>query len=165
LTKKDKIYAEIFIFKIKTAMERKFTYSREVIIITIIGLICLFSLSYVVTTNQYDYTTIIGILAIGLLLYPIINAPISIIQTDDNIKLNKLFCRKTYKYKDYDVKEVSNIDLSKSIRVLGSGGYFGYTGFFWEKGHGFFKLVQTTKSHKFLEIKKKQNGHNTYIAL
>lgn len=146
-------------------MERKFNYSGLVIGMTILGLICLFSLCYVVATSKSDFTTVIGVLAIILLLYPLINAPVSVIQTNDGVRLNRFLNRKMYKSIDYDIKEVSEIDFSGSIRVLGSSGYFGYIGLFWKKGFGFFQLVQTESSHKFLEIKNKKNNHKVYIAI
>lgn len=146
-------------------MERKFNYSGLVIGMTILGLICLFSLCYVVATSKSDFTTVIGVLAIILLLYPLINAPVSVIQTNDGVRLNRFLTRKMYKSIDYDIKEVSEIDFSGSIRVLGSSGYFGYIGLFWKKGFGFFQLVQTESSHKFLEIKNKKNNHKVYIAI
>lgn len=146
-------------------MNYSFRYSRPVIIISTLGLVALVALIYHLigskSSSVYDYIGWAG--ALGL-LYPILSMPISLSDDGDTLTLRRLIWTKQYRRAEYSIENVDKINLQGSLRLFGSGGYFGFLGLFWSPTLGVFNLIQTESSSYFIKIRKKRSSRFTYIA-
>ena len=50
------------------------------------------------------------------------------------------------------------------LRIFGSGGYFGYSGYFYKTKIGLFKLLATEDTGHYLRIQRKGSKRPLYIA-
>lgn len=82
------------------------------------------------------------------------------------VELGMLLLNKRFSLQDYEVRVVKLPNLLlHSVRAFGSGGFFGYTGYFYNKEQGRFRLYCTNeKQTNFLELRNKKDGSLTYIA-
>lgn len=145
-------------------MEKYFKYSILVKIISAVVVCSMFILIYftIIERHKFDILSLIGLIVVILLIIPIIFAPISIKITTDGVFLKLFLFRKFYSKDLYEIDYIENVDFSNSVRLFGSGGFMGYTGWFWKKNFGVFKLIQTSYSNKYIKIRKKTN-QNVYI--
>lgn len=134
------------------------SWSNQVKLITGGTLIFLVILFYYLISNGYlrvsVLTSTVLILTIGVLIYFAIQAPMSIKLTESKIIINKLIGTVEIAYTD--IKEVGEYGFDQNdIRVMGSGGFFGYTGSFKNKVFGnYMAYVGDTRQAFFIHTKE-----------
>lgn len=142
-----------------------FRYSRLVWIISTLGLAALSYLLYFLLTSEEQLIyELIGWSAVLVLVYPIISMPLSLSYDGERLVLRRLLWSKVYSRADYSIQKVEGLSLEGSLRVFGSGGYFGFSGLFWKPKVGLFKLIQTESSSSYLQITRKGGSRTLYIA-
>lgn len=96
------------------------------------------ALAFVVYNTFKDggYFIIIGVLTALILLAAIAVMPIYIEESEKYYKLRLLFFPIIFQKSEYRVREVAPETLKGSIRTFGSGGLFGFTGYFRNKSLG-----------------------------
>lgn len=146
-------------------MSYYFRFSKTVMIITALGILALGILLYFLLfhsdKSMYD---LIGWGVIIALLYPIASMPIYIKDDGDTLLLKRLLWTKLYQRSEYTIEQSSEANLKGTIRVFGSGGYFGFIGFFYKPKMGLFRLIQTESTGSYLIVKKKDSSQALYIA-
>lgn len=146
-------------------MKYNFRYSRAVQIITALGILALGLLLYVlISSKEKSMYDIIGWGAACILIFPILSMPISLEDDGDTLVLKRLLWSEQYSRTEYTIEESKEIDLSNSIRIFGSGGYFGFIGLFWKSKIGIFRLIQTEASNSYLIIRKIGTSKTLYIS-
>lgn len=142
-----------------------FRYSKLVWIISTLGLVALSYLLYFLLTSEEQLIyELIGWSAVLVLVYPIISMPLSLSYDGERLILRRLLWSKVYSRADYSIQKVKGLSLQGSLRVFGSGGYFGFLGLFWKPKVGLFKLIQTESSSSYLQITRKGGSRTLYIA-
>lgn len=142
-----------------------FRYSRLVWIISTLGLAALSYLLYFLLSSEEQLIyELIGWSAVLVLVYPIISMPLSLSSDGETLVLRRLLWSKVYSRADYCIQKVEGLSLEGSLRVFGSGGYFGFSGLFWKPKVGLFKLIQTESSSSYLQITRKGGSRTLYIA-
>lgn len=114
-------------------MKTNVKWGLSVKIITVTGVVLLLGAMYLLTFSLFrskDWITLIPVIIIlGLLVYYAWEAPLSLELTDSCFILHKPAGRFTI-----DIDQISEIEIYKparfEIRLLGSGGMFGYIGKF-----------------------------------
>lgn len=125
-----------------------------VIIISLIVIITMGMAISIIPWNSIG-SIILYILLVGSLVYGLAVMPIWVKVTDSSIRVQQLIGFKEFEKKDIEVVSLKKSDLSGSIRVFGSGGYGGYTGWFRNKQLGkYFMLVVNTKDIALIKTKK-----------
>ena len=94
------------------------------------------------------------------LLYAALSMPRSIEDDGETVVLRRLLWSK----RTYDISEVSDMELTKSYVIVGSAGYFCYSGLFYRSKMGFFKLIATKETSHYLRILRKGSKRPLYIA-
>lgn len=118
----------------------------------------------------YEPNTIDIILSLLLLsivavfLYFIFNAPIYYILDEEGLYLKKLVGHKYFSASDYTIDENTSVNLGSSVRVCGSGGFFGYIGTFYLNKLGMCDFYITNESQDVISIVKKNSGKYTFIS-
>ena len=145
-------------------MHYTFRYSTFVKVITFIGLWALALILYLLVTvdglSSFAFLLWAGALA---LIYPPLAMPRSIEDDGETVVLRRLLWSKRYSRTTYDISEVSDMELTKSYAIVGSAGYFCYSGLFYRSKMGFFKLVATEETGHYLRIQRK-GSRPLYIA-
>lgn len=146
-------------------MHYTFRYSTFVKVITIIGLWALALILYLLVTvdGLSSFAFVLWAGALGL-IYPPLSMPRSIEDDGETVVLRRLLWSKRYSRTTYDISEVSGINLMNGLRVFGSGGYFGYSGYFYKTKIGLFKLLATEDTGHYLRIQHKGSKRPLYIA-
>ena len=98
------------------------------------------------------------------LLYSALSIPRSIEDDGETVVLRRLLWSKRYSRTTYDISEVSGMELTKSYAIVGSPGYFCYSGLFYKSKMGFFNLVATEETGHYLRIQRKGGKRPLYIA-
>ena len=139
-------------------------YSTFVKVITIIGLWALALILYLLVTvdGLSSFAFVLWAGALGL-IYPPLSMPRSIEDDGETVVLRRLLWSKRYSRTTYDISEVSDMELTKSYAIVGSAGYFCYSGLFYRSKMGFFKLVATEETGHYLRIQRK-GKRPLYIA-
>lgn len=145
-------------------MHYTFRYSTFVKVITFIGLWALALILYLLVTvdGLSSFAFVLWAGALGL-IYPPLAMPRSIEDDGETVVLRRLLWSKRYSRTTYDISEVSGINLMNGLRVFGSGGYFGYSGYFYKTKIGLFKLIATEDTGHYLRIQHK-GSRALYIA-
>ena len=146
-------------------MHYTFRYSTTLKVYTALcvmalGLICCFAFrsSSWFTIALYSWMVFIS------LLYSALSMPRSIEDDGETVVLRRLLWSKRYSRMTYDISEISGINLMNGLRVFGSGGYFGYSGYFYKTKIGLFKLLATEDTGHYLRIQRKGSKRPLYIA-
>ena len=145
-------------------MHYTFRYSTFVKVITFIGLWALALILYLLLTvdGLSSFAFVLWAGALGL-IYPPLAMPRSIEDDGETVVLRRLLWSKRYSRTTYDISEVSDMELTKSYVIVGSAGYFCYSGLFYRSKMGFFKLVATEETGHYLRIQRK-GKRPLYIA-
>ena len=145
-------------------MHYTFRYSTFVKVITFIGLWALALILYLLVTvdGLSSFAFVLWAGALGL-IYPPLAMPRSIEDDGETVVLRRLLWSKRYSRTTYDISEVSDMELTKSYAIVGSAGYFCYSGLFYRSKMGFFKLVATEETGHYLRIQRK-GKRPLYIA-
>ena len=145
-------------------MHYTFRYSTFVKVITFIGLWALALILYLLVTvdGLSSFAFVLWAGALGL-IYPPLSMPRSIEDDGETVVLRRLLWSKRYSRTTYDISEVSDMELTKSYAIVGSAGYFCYSGLFYRSKMGFFKLVATEETGHYLRIQRK-GKRPLYIA-
>ncbi len=134
------------------------SWSSQVKLITVGTLIFLAILFYYLISNGYLRASVLTpavlILIIGVLAYFAMQAPMSIKLTESKIIINKLLGSIEIAYTDIKTMGEYSFDQG-DIRIMGSGGFFGYTGSFKNKTFGNYSAyVGNTQQAFFIQTKK-----------
>lgn len=150
----------------KDGLRYQFRYSRLIWLISALGLLALGGLLYVLLTEEVpSLFDIIGWVGVLVLLYPILSMPLSLELNGEELKLRRLLWVSRFSREEYEITEVSPLDLHACYRICGSGGYFGFSGLFWQANEGLFRLIQTQASTHYLEVRKRGGKRKLYIAI
>ena len=146
-------------------MHYTFRFSTFVKVITFIGLWALALILYLLVTvdGLSSFAFVLWAGALGL-IYPPLSMPRSIEDDGETVVLRRLLWSKRYSRTTYDISEVSGMELTKSYAIVGSPGYFCYSGLFYKSKMGFFKLVATEETGHYLRIQRKGSKRPLYIA-
>lgn len=146
-------------------MHYTFRYSTFVKVITFIGLWSLALLLYLLLTvdGLLSFAFVLWTVAL-VFIYPPLSMPRSIEDDGETVVLRRLLWSKRYSRTTYDISEVSGMELTNALRVFGSGGYFGYRGYFYKTKIGLFKLIATEDTGHYLRIQRKGSKRPLYIA-
>ena len=146
-------------------MHYTFRYSTFVKVITFIGLWILALILYLLLTvdGLSSFAFVLWAGALGL-IYPPLAMPRSIEDDGETVVLKRLLWSKRYSRTIYDISEVSGMELTKSYAIVGSAGYFCYSGLFYKSKMGFFNLVATEETGHYLRIQRKGSKRPLYIA-
>jgi hypothetical protein len=146
-------------------MHYTFRYSTTLKVYTALcvmalGLICCFAFrsSSWFTIALYSWMVFIS------LLYSALSMPRSIEDDGETVVLRRLLWSKRYSRTTYDISEVSDMELTKSYVIVGSAGYFCYSGLFYKSKIGLFKLLATEDTGHYLRIQRKGSKRPLYIA-
>lgn len=101
---------------------------------------------------------------VAVFLYFIANAPIYYILDEKGLYLKKLVGHKFFSSSDYTIDENTSVNLGGSVRVCGSGGFFGYIGKFYLNKLGMCDFYITNESRDVISIVKKNSGKYTFIS-
>lgn len=123
-----------------------YSYSPMVKIITASCLVLLLGACYF-------FASWISYLLLLPMLLPLIYLPRGYELQEDRIVLHCLLWRKTFLLADYEVRALEQESLLGGIRFFASGGYFGFTGFFWLPKRGCCSLFVADQRGPFLELK------------
>lgn len=134
------------------------SWSGQTKLITVGTLILLVILFYYLFSNGYlkvsVLTSAVLILIIGVMAYFAMQAPMSLKLTDTKIVINKLIGKVEIAYADIQTVGEYGFD-QRDIRVMGSGGFFGYTGTFNNKVFGnYVAYVGNTRQAFFIRTKE-----------
>ena len=95
------------------------------------------------------------ILMIGILIYGFAVLPLWTEVTENTIKVKQVIGAKKFKLNEVTLTKLSKDDLKGAIRVFGSGGYGGYTGWLRNNQLGkFFMLILNKKELAMIETPK-----------
>ena len=122
-----------------------YSYSPMVKIITASCLVLLLGACYL-SPGWIRYLLLVP------MLMPLIYLPRGYELQEDRIVLHCLLCRKTFLLADYEVRALEQEPLLGGIRLFASGGYLGFTGFFWLPKRGRCSLFVADQRGPFLEL-------------
>ena len=135
-------------------MKYYFKPDALVIIISLIVIVTMAMTISIIPWTSFG-SIILYILIVGFLIYGLAVMPIWVKIDDKKIRVQQLIGSKDFEKKDIEIVSLTKSDLSGSIRVFGSGGYGGYTGWFRNKILGkYFMLVVNTKEIALIKTKK-----------
>lgn len=131
-----------------------------VIIISIVVFLTLAMTISIIPWNSLGSIILFCLIALCL-AYGLAVMPIWIKVTDKTIRVQQLLGHKTFKKADITIQPIEKENLKGSIRVFGSGGYGGYTGWFRNKHLGkYFMLILNQKE---LALIQTQSGKKYVI--
>ena len=133
-----------------------YSYSPMVKIITAICLALLLG-AYYLSPGWISYLLLVP------MLVPLIYLPRGYELQEDRIVLHCLLWSKTFLLADYEVKALEQEPLLGGIRLFASGGYLGFTGFFWLPKRGLCSLFVADQRGPFLELKHRAKGRHYII--
>ena len=132
-----------------------YSYSPMVKIITASCLVLLLGACYL-SPGWISYLLLVP------MLLPLIYLPRGYELQEDRIVLHCLLWRKTFLLADYEVRALEQEPLLGGIRLFASGGYLGFTGFFWLPKRGRCSLFVADQRGPFLELTHRTK-HRRYI--
>lgn len=134
-------------------MKYYFKPDKLVIIISIIVLITVGMTISIIPWNSLG-SIILFFLIVGILAYSLAIMPLWLVVNDKSIVIQQLIGYKKFKKKDINIQPINSSDLKGSIRVFGSSGYGGYTGWFRNKVIGkYFMLILNKKELALVQTK------------
>lgn len=131
----------------------KYFFKPDWLVITI-SFILLASIAMLINITPWNsfWSILFFALMIGILVYGLAIVPIWVEVDDNKIKVQQLIGHKTFRKNKVTVKPVTKDDISGSIRVFGSSGYGGHTGWFRNKRLGkYFMLILNKKELALIE--------------
>ncbi len=109
--------------------------------ITTVSLLCLLiaAIVLILAIDMHGWQWVLAVPFMAAIAYCVMKAPIKVRITSTGIELFKIFGKISFPY--YRIREISlaNIDSDMNLRIWGSGGFFGYTGLFFNKRIGRFR--------------------------
>lgn len=81
----------------------------------------------------------------------------------DGLRLRLLAFEKFYSYEDYEIEEDGTMKGRITLRLFGSGGFFGYLGYFWVRKRGVSLCYLAHESKPILRIHKKGRKRSIFI--
>lgn len=146
-------------------MKRAYRYSPTAYILTVLGLLAILLAGYFLVANpqrtSFDIL-LAGCILLGLLI-PIPFLPRAIEVEEQTIRLYCLAFTKTFTSEDYSVQQVPSDDSHHWIRLFGSGGYFGYTGFFSVPQVGRVRMLLANERLPILRLTERATGRTYFI--
>ena len=79
------------------------------------------------------------------------------------LRLRLLAFEKFYSYEDYEIEEDGTMKGRITLRLFGSGGFFGYLGYFWVRKRGVSLCYLAHESKPILRIHKKGKKRSIFI--
>lgn len=126
-------------------------------LVVIISLIVIITMAMALSIIPWTSigSIILYILIVGSLVYALAVMPLWLKVDNESIRVQQLIGHKKFNKKDIEIYSIEKSDIGGSIRVFGSGGYGGYTGWFRNKKLGkYFMLVVNTKELALIKTKK-----------
>ena len=140
-------------------MKHYFRYSRKVKIITFSTLILLSLLSINILSKGVALVTIACIVPCWIVVLITASfSPVYYTRNNDEVLIRLVCTKKRFSLNDYYLDTVS-FTSEKPHRVLGSGGLFGYFGWFQHRNLGKFLLFCTSEGNNFIKLKHKIKGN------
>lgn len=144
-------------------MKQHYTYSIAVYWMTAIGLVAEVWIGYSLLFESLPtWSFVLHLGCFLLLLVPIYFFPRAYSLDQAGVTVHCLGCSKTFPWSHYAPSPISRETLPRGIRVCGSGGYFGFLGFFWLPKQGMALLLVANEKSPLLQLKNRQTGR-TYI--
>lgn len=134
--------------------------SLIVILFSTLGVIIMVILWYKVNWNKW-YLAIIPIIVSVIFLYFALQLPYAIKITEEEIEIIQIFHSKKFDKKQIHIRRATRKDMQNCIRIFGSGGFFGYTGWFNSPALGKFKMLSVNM--KELAILETHNNSERYV--
>ena len=145
-------------------MKKYFNYSKKVKLITASVFALVAAITLWVILQENVTTTEIVCLCIAWL--PLIVAtgfaPVYYEKTEDEVAVRLLYFKRRYSLDDYSLDHCS-IGKGGMARLFGSGGFFGYLGWFNKKDIGTFLMYSTSGGDKYLKLTNKKTGKKVLI--
>ena len=146
-------------------MHYTFRYSTTLKVYTALcvmalGLICY----YAFRSSPWLMIVLYSWVVLTSLFHSVLSMPRSIEDDGETVVPRRLLWSKRYSRTTYDISEVSGMELTKSYAIVGSPGYFCYSGLFYKSKMGFFNLVATEETGHYLRIQRKGGKRPLYIA-
>ena len=145
-------------------MHYTFRYPTPLKVYTALSVVALGLISYPLRLHSWFIIALYSWVVLTSLLYSALSMPRSIEDDGETVVLRRLLWSKRYSRTTYDISEVSDMELTKSYVIVGSAGYFCYSGLFYRSKMGFFKLVATEETGHYLRIQRKGGKRPLYIA-
>ena len=145
-------------------MHYTFRYSTPLKVYTALSVVALGLISYPLRLHSWFIIALYSWVVLTSLLYSALSMPRSIEDDGETVILRRLLWTKRYSRTTYDISEVSGMELTKSYAIVGSAGYFCYSGLFYRSKMGFFNLVATEETGHYLRIQRKGGKRPLYIA-
>ena len=145
-------------------MHYTFRYSTTLKVYTALSVVALGLISYPLRLHSWFIIALYSWVVLTSLLYSALSMPRSIEDDGETVVLRRLLWTKRYSRTTYDISEVSGMELTKSYAIVGSAGYFCYSGLFYKSKMGFFNLVATEETGHYLRIQRKGGKRPLYIA-
>ena len=145
-------------------MHYTFRYPITLKVYTALSVVALGLISYPLRLHSWFMIALYSWVIFTMLLYSVLSMPRSIEDDGETVVLRRLLWTKRYSRTTYDISEVSDMELTKSYAIVGSAGYFCYSGLFYRSKMGFFKLVATEETGHYLRIQRKGGKRPLYIA-
>lgn len=143
-------------------MEHRFTYSLLIKVLSGICILCFAILLYCsLPLDDAPLSIAMGAIAL-LLLHPIMAMPLRLRQDEAGIHIHRLLWTSHYRSEDYEISVLEGEDMLQGIRLLGSGGYFGFTGIHWSRSRGLYRLLQTSDSKRYLCLTPRPRSRKKY---
>lgn len=130
----------------------------------IVLIVCtIFVMRYLLAGNLVDCIASLLILATGIffaLLCPIYYQW----REDGSLVYRLLICRRIYRPEEYEMREVTDLRKRITMRLFGSGGYFGWTGYFGIHGQKTSLLLLANLKAPVLELRRRDGrGRSTFV--
>ena len=141
--------------------------SKTVVSVTIVFfLIIIANIIYIVYLTSKGVPTMYAVALIGLLMFVMLSVfvfiPLYIITTDEGISIRTLGYMRHIPYANIEkIVRIDELQLHKNIRVMGSGGVFGFIGWFWARNIGLYIAYVTDPKKVFMIYRK----HGKPIAI
>ncbi|MDO4692016.1 MAG: hypothetical protein Q4A64_03985 [Porphyromonadaceae bacterium] len=146
-------------------MRHYFKYGTSARVITAIGVIAFVCFLYGILTMPYTFRWLIVLNAALALFFivPILLSPIYYEVNPDGVQLRLVACSIFFPASRYEVAPEPPIWDQLTVWWLGTGGYFGYLGWFGMKGGGSCYLLLTAPKEPVLAIRDKKSKRVFYI--
>lgn len=140
-------------------MRQRYTYSPAIYVLTAIGLLAEAGIGLsLVFTPMSSWSFALLVLAFISLLCPIAFFPRSYSLDEQGVTVHCLAYAKTFPFSRYTPTALTKDSLRRGIRTLGSGGYFGFVGFFWLPKQGFVRLLVASERLPLLRLEDRETG-------
>lgn len=140
-----------------------FTYSLTNKIISVFSLIVLLFFSYVFLTRPINLLWIVGFIALLATGITLAFAPRYLEKKGEVYILKTVLSVFRFNMDYYEVEPCSKTEILHSVRSIGSGGMFGYIGYFWNKRLGTYLCFVSSLNQPMIKFKHKRT-HKVIIV-